>query len=61
MLITADKTDFDVLLYGHETWLLGLRKDHVLNVLKSKVTRRIFGTKKGKSNMVTENEEGNIR
>jgi hypothetical protein len=37
-----------VILYGCETWLLTLRKEHRLRVSENRVPRRIFGTKREK-------------
>jgi hypothetical protein len=33
-------------LYGHETWFLTLREEHILSVFENRVLRRIFGTKR---------------
>jgi hypothetical protein len=35
-----------VVLYGHETWYLTLRKGHRLRVFENRVLRRIFGPKR---------------
>ena len=35
-----------VVLYGCETWLLKLRKEHRLRVFENRVMRRIFGTRR---------------
>jgi hypothetical protein len=37
---------FPVVLLGCETWLLTLREERSLRVLKNKVLRRIFGSKR---------------
>jgi hypothetical protein len=36
-----------VVLYGCETWLLTLREEGALRLLKTKVLRRMFGLKRG--------------
>jgi hypothetical protein len=35
-----------LILYGHETWSLTLRKENRLKVFENKVLRRIFGPKR---------------
>jgi hypothetical protein len=37
-----------VVLYGCETWLVILRKEHRLRVYENRVLRRIFGLKRRK-------------
>jgi hypothetical protein len=40
---------FPVLLYGCKTWSLTLREEHRLRVFENRVSRRIFGPRRGEN------------
>jgi hypothetical protein len=42
-------TILPAVLYGYETWSLTFREEHRLRVFENRVPRRIFASKKGRS------------